>query len=110
MARNCLPIDSGKDANPIRTLWLPAIVNDPVLCQAATNFAAVHLDILQNQQYNPKTLMRKSRTIRMINSKLQSPREATTNTMIGAVALLAAMEVRFQSCGPLNKRVLSGMG
>ena len=93
MARDYLPIDSGKDENPLKTVWIPMIMTDPLLFQATTSFAAVHLDVLEGHQNQPKTLSKKCQTINMVNSKLQSRQEAITDSTIAAVAMLAAMEV-----------------
>lgn len=95
MARKYIPIDrgSGIDENPLRTVWIPLIMTDPLLFQATTNYAAVHLDLLQGRFNHPKTLMKKAETISMINRKIQCPEEATTNSLIGSIAMMAAMEV-----------------
>lgn len=68
-------------------------MTDPVLFLATLNFAAVHLDLLRGTQNNHKTLIHKGETIRRINARLQSSTETVSNTTIGAVAMLAAMEV-----------------
>ena len=93
MARKCLPIDNGKDDNPLRTILIPFIMTDPMLFQATTNFAAVHLDFIRGRRNQPRTLSEKSKTIYMVNLRLQCPDQATTDSTIGAVAMLAAMEV-----------------
>lgn len=93
MARSCLPIDHGNGPNPLTKIWVPYAMTDPVIFLATLNFAAVHLDILQGQYTSPKTLMNKGETIRLINAKLQSSTEALTDTTIGAVVMLAGMEV-----------------
>lgn len=96
MARGCLPVDL-HGANPFRALWLPMIMTDPVLFQAVTDFAAVQLEIHDNRPNQHRALLRKAKTMAMINERLQSPSEATSDATIGAVALLAAMEVRISS-------------
>lgn len=111
MARKCLPVDRGsaKDNNPLRTIWMPLIMTDPVLFQATANFAAVHLDILQGRPNQPSTLRLKTETINMINLKLRSAQEATNDSTIGAVALLAGMEV-IHSYPTLSVRYLTEEG
>ena len=93
MAYKCLPIDNGRDENPLRTILLPLIMTDPILFQASTSFAAVHLDLITKHKSQPKTLLDKSKTIYMVNLRLQCPDQATADSTIGAVAILAAMEV-----------------
>lgn len=95
MARKCFPMDRdrGTDENPLRTVWMPLIMTDPVLFRATTSFAAVHLDLLQGRRNQTMTLMKKAETISMINTKLRCPGDSTANSTIGAVAMLAAMEV-----------------
>ena len=93
MTKNCLPIDPGNGQNPLTKVWVPYAMTDPVLFLATLNFAAVHLDLLRGTQSNHKTLVHKGETIRRINDRLQSSTETISNTTIGAVAMLAAMEV-----------------
>ena len=97
MARNCMPWDPGNGQNPLTKIWVPYALTDPVLFLATLNFAAVHLDILYGRYSSPITLFHKGETIRQINARLQDPSKALTNTTIGAVAMLAAMEVSFFS-------------
>lgn len=73
-------------------------MSDPILFLATLNFAAVHLDFVRGQCSNPRTLIHKVETIRLINARLQDPIEALTNTTIGAIIMLAGVEVRLRSC------------
>ena len=109
MTRNCLPVDKGQDTNPMRTIWIPSIIGDPVLFQATTSFAAVHLDILEGHQSRPRALAQKCETIDMVNRRLQSPEDAITDSTIGAVAMLAAMEVKATALRTLGKPLTSTM-
>ena len=93
MAKNCLPVDPGNGQNPLVKVWVPYAMADPVLFLATLSFAAVHLDVLRGQDISPGTLFYKGETIRMINQRLASPTHTLTNTTIGAVAMLAAVEV-----------------
>lgn len=76
---------------------MPLAVADPLLFLATLNFSAVHLDFMRGQCGSRTTLIHKGETIRLINARLQSPTEALTNITIGAITLLAAVEVRLRS-------------
>lgn len=95
MARKCLPIDNGRatDDNPLRTIFIPLALDDPVLFQSTMNFAAVHLDTLHSRPNQVKTLIMKAKTIRMINEQLKNDKHAPSNSSIGTIVFLAAMEV-----------------
>ena len=100
IARNFLPVETGKgQQHPLTTVWMPHAVADPLLYLATLNFAAAHLDIMYGKQCSPITIARKVETIRLINLRLQNSAEAFSNTTIGAVAMLAAMEVYGLSFG-----------
>lgn len=94
MARNCLPIDRGatSDNNPIRTVFIPMAMSDRVFFQATTTYAAVHLDMLHQSQNQTKTLTNKAQTISMIKERLRSTEDALSNSTIGAISMLAAVE------------------
>lgn len=94
MARNCLPIDrgSGSDNNPIRTVWIPLAMSDAVFFQATTTYAAVHLDMLHGTRNQTKSLTKKAQTIRMIKERLRCNESALSNSTIGAISMLAALE------------------
>lgn len=95
MARKALPIDNGRatDDNPLRTILIPLALGDPVLFQSIMNFAAVHLDILHSRPNQVQTLMMKAKTIRMINEQLRNDEYALSDSGIGTIVFLAAMEV-----------------
>ena len=75
-------------------MWIPLTLSDSLLFQASINFAAVHRDALLSHQDQSKSLMRKARTIDMVNSRLRRPDAAVADACLGAVCLLAAIEVR----------------
>ena len=93
LGKVCLPIVSSEHEDPLRTDWMPEIMTDPLLSQAITNYAAVHLDVLRGYQHQPETLGRKGQTMRMVNYRLESPDDAIKDSTICAVILLVAMEV-----------------
>lgn len=104
MIRGFLPIDRGIgiDTNPFRIGWMSLAMNDAVLFQATTNYAAVHLELLHGVQDQTKALVKKTRTIRMIKEQLRSSENTLSNSNIGAVAMLAAAEVSVHSKSDSN--------
>lgn len=84
----------GIDVNPIREVWIPFILTDPVLFQATINFAAVHLDNLYGRPNHIAAATRKVLTMRMINKQLNSE-AAISNSTIGAVGMLVGIAVSF---------------
>ena len=97
MALNCLPIDQHKGQNPITKCWIHYALQDSTLFQATLNFAEVHLDILSGNYNSQRAIFHKGQSIRAINSKLGDSEHALSNETIGAVAMLAAIEVCHQS-------------
>ncbi len=93
MAPKCLPVEIGGGQHPLIDVWMPQAVADPLLFLATLNYAAAHIDIIHETQNNPRTIAQKGEIIRLINLRLQDSAEAVSNTTIGAVAMLAAMEV-----------------
>ena len=95
MIRKCASFDrgSGVDNNPLRSIWMPRIMEDPLLFQATVSYAAVHLEALQGRRNQSYALEKKTKMIGMINRELRYPEMSTTNSMIGAVTLMAATEV-----------------
>ncbi|KAG7001454.1 hypothetical protein G7Y79_00031g065690 [Physcia stellaris] len=92
MARKVPAVYGSKEVgvNPLRTVWIPFVLSDPVLFQATINFAAVHLDNLYGQPNHVAAVARKGRTMRMVNEQLNT--EATiSNSTIGAVGMLVGM-------------------
>ena len=68
-------------------------MTDPVLFQATTTYAAAHLDMLHRRQNQTRTLFRMVQTLSMINEQPQCDETALSNPNIGAVAMLASLEV-----------------
>lgn len=93
MAHHCLPEHTSRGQHPLTNIWMPHAVADPLLFLATLNYAAAHLDILHGWQSNPRTIAQKGETIRLINLRLQYSAENVSNTVIGAVVMLAAVEV-----------------
>lgn len=93
MAINCLPVDHGNGENPLTKIWLPYALQDPTLFIATLTFAVAHLEILSGKYKSPRTLCHKGKSIKAVNAKLRHREHALSNETIGAVAMLAAMEV-----------------
>lgn len=104
IARTFSPVETGGGQHPLTTIWMPYAVADPLLYRATLNFAAAHLDIMHGRQCSPRTMEQKGQIIELVKLRLQDPAEALSNPTIGAVAMLAAMEV----CG-LNLMTLSNL-
>ena len=98
MAADCLPIDQRKVQNPLTKIWLPYALQDPTLFLATLTFAAVHLEIMSGNYQSPRTLFHKGDSIRALNAKLGNREHALSNEAIGAVAMLAAIEVCHDTC------------
>ena len=97
MALNCLPIDQHKGQNPFTKTWLPYALQDSTLFQATLNFAQVHLDVMAGKYNSQRAIFHKGQSIRAVNAKLMDVEHALSNETIGAVAMLAAIEVCHQS-------------
>ena len=93
MALSCLPIDQHKSQNPITKMWLSYALQDSTLFQATLNFAEVHLDVLSGNYNSQRAIVYKDQSIRAVNAKLRDAEHALSNETIGAVAMLAAIEV-----------------
>ena len=93
MAINCLPVDHGIGENPLTKIWLPYALQDYTLFLTTLTFAVAHLEILSGNYKSPKTLLNKGQAIKAVNAKLRDSEHALSNETIGAVAMLAAMEV-----------------
>ena len=93
MAYNCLPIGQRKGQNPLTKIWLPYALQDSTLFLATLNFAAVHLEIVSGKYNSQRALLHKNHSIRAVNAKLRNREHALSNETIGAVAMLAAIEV-----------------
>lgn len=104
MALNCLPVDQSKGQNPLTKTWLPYALQDSTLFLATMTFAEVHLEILSGNFKSRKNLLHKGDSIKAVNAKLGDPERALSNETIGAVAMLAAMEVCHET------RLLSPIG
>lgn len=93
MARRYCPIDPSNGPDPLTKVWIPYAMTEPALFLSTLNFAATHLDCLRGHTDNPQILAHKVETIRQINSRLERPTKALADETIGAVVMLAAMEV-----------------
>lgn len=98
MALNCLPVDLGSGENPLTKIWLPYALQDYTLFLATVTFAVTHLEILSGNYKSPRTLLHKGKLIKALNAKLGDREHALSNETIGAVAMLAAMEVCRETC------------
>ncbi len=93
VAFNCLPVDQRKGQIPLTKTWLPYALQDPTLFLATLTFAEVHLEILSGNYKGHKALLHKCDSIKAVNAKLGDREHALSDETIGAVAMLAAMEV-----------------
>ena len=95
MANHRHPIagSSARARDPLSRAWFPYAMQDATLFLATLSFATVHLDILARRCLSPRALAYKAEVIRSVNTKLSSSEEATSNSTIGAVAMLTAIEV-----------------
>ena len=96
MALSCLPIDQHKSQNPITKMWLSYALQDSTLFQATLNFAEVHLDVVSGNYNSRRAIVYKDQSIKAVNAKLRDNEHALSNETIGAVAMLAAIEVCHQ--------------
>ena len=83
----------GGGQHPLIDIWMPYAVADPVLFLATLTMAASHLDVVHGRRKNPRTLAQKGEVIRLVNLRLNSA-EAVSDSTIGAVLMLASLEVR----------------
>lgn len=92
IALSCLPVDQGKDQNPLTKIWLPYALQDSTLLLTTLTFAQAHLEILSGDCKSQRILLRKGDSIKAVNAKLGDREHALSNETIGSVAMLAAME------------------
>lgn len=93
MALNCLPVDQFRGQNPLTERWLPYAMQDSTLFLATLTFAELHLEVLSRNYKSRSFLLHKGDSIKAVNGKLGDREHALSNEAIGAVAMLAAMEV-----------------
>ena len=93
MALNCVPVDHGRGQTPLTKVWLPYAFQDSTLFLATMTFAEVHLGILSGNHRSERTLVHKCDSIKAVNAMLRDRKHALSNEAIGAVAMLAAIEV-----------------
>lgn len=96
MSGNCLLLDQPAGQNPLK-IWLPYALQDATLFLATLTFAEVHLEIMFGNYRSQKILVHKGDTINAVNTKLEDSKHAFSNETIGAVAMLAAMEVNHKN-------------
>ena len=87
------PVPNNEAPGSLAILWLSYALQDETLFLATLNFASVHLDILARRPISSRALAYKSDVIKTVNNRLASSEEALSNSTIGAVAMLAAVEV-----------------
>ena len=92
IARRIFPMVLGSGEHPLIDVWMPYAVTDPVLFLATLNLAASDLDAVHGRRGNPRTLVQKGETIRLINLRLNSA-ETVSDSTIGAVLMLTSVEV-----------------
>ena len=69
------------------------MMNDALLFEATATAMAAHLDVLHGRKEHPETIIRKARTIKMINERLKHKETTSNDSTIGAVEMLAGAEV-----------------
>ena len=93
MALNCVPVDQDRGQNLLTKAWLPYAFQDSTLFLATLTFVEVHLGILSGNHRSQRTLIHKCDSIKAVNAMLRDREHALSNEAIGAVAMLAAIEV-----------------
>lgn len=95
MANNLLPIKGSfrKGSNPVVRIWVTYAMQDSTPFLATLSFAAVHLDVATRRYTSPRALSYKILVIQMVNVRLGSSGNVISDTTIGAVAMLTALEV-----------------
>lgn len=95
MANHCLPVlGSVRGArHPLASTWLPYAMQDATLFLATLSFATIHLDIVaKRSSTTTRALAYKAEVIKSVNERLGSSQSAVSNSTIGAVAMLTAIE------------------
>ena len=72
------------------------MMRDAALFHGTLAYAAGHLDIMLQRQPRPESLMKKTQAIQMIKESISCDTKASSNSTIGAIAMLASLEVRVQ--------------
>jgi hypothetical protein len=80
--------------NPIYAIWGRNALADPVLLTAVLFHSGIHMDLLKNQSMSTLTLYHQGEFIQLLNKRLEDPDNATNDSTIAAVALVAASGVR----------------
>ena len=95
MVLNYLPSSDpmANDGGSLARLWLSYALQDETMFLATLSFATAHRDILTKQYSSVQNLAYKNEVIKTVNKRLLSPEKAISNSTIGAVAMLAAVEV-----------------
>ena len=88
-----LPLAPNLSQNPISTIWARNALADPVLLSALLFHSAAHLDVVRGGPLSAATLHHLGECIRQLNTQLQRPEEATSDSTIAAVGLVAATGV-----------------
>ena len=83
----------GLDDNPLRKYWIPWIMTDPVLFQLTMTLSAIHMIMRQGAQDQQYIILQKMTSIKLINERIDSQDDPTDNSIIGAIAMMAAIEV-----------------
>ena len=73
------------------------MMRDAVLFHGTLAYAAGHLDMILERQPRPETLMKKTQAIQMIKERVSCNTKVSSNSTIGAIAMLASLEVRVHS-------------
>ena len=88
-----LPLARNLAQNPISTIWVRNALSDPVLLSALLFHSAAHLDVMNGGTLSATTLHHLGECIRQLNTQLRRPEEATSDSTIAAVGIVAATGV-----------------
>ena len=91
-----LPLARNLAQNPISTIWVRNALSDRVLLSALLFHSAAHLDIAHSRSLSTTTHQHLGECIRQLNAQLQRSEEATSDSTIAAVGIVAATGVRTQ--------------
>jgi hypothetical protein len=79
--------------DPMKNVFLPLVISNPLLVQAALVQSATHLAALYSWDPTAVGSVYRSETVRMLNERLKSPSKAVTDDTIAAVISLATNAV-----------------
>jgi hypothetical protein len=88
---------ANKDANPIKTIYLPFSIADPCVFQGLLLLSArSYAKASGDDSFHVTALACKAECFRLVNIALEDPRKATSDATIATVLMLAVDEVCYQ--------------